>query len=178
ILDCRREPRLCSPNAECVEGAGDEYVCVCRSGYRGDGARCSAASRNEGNYLVYAQGNKIMRISADESSGDIGEIIAYEPGMLAVGVEIDCQEGDVYWTDAAKGVIKRSKLNGSDMQNIVNGMKSPEGIAIDFVARNMFFTDSEMDSLMVSKLNGSDMKTLVNTDMLNPRAIVLDIDRG
>ena len=57
-------------------------------------------------------------------------------------------------------------------------MKSPEGIAIDFVARNMFFTDSEMDSLMVAKLNGEDVKTLVNTEMYNPRAIVLDVNRG
>ena len=41
--------------------------------------------------------------------------------MLAVGVEVDCKEGDVYWTDAAKGVIKKSKLDGTDMKNVING---------------------------------------------------------
>ena len=42
-------------------------------------------------------------------------------GMLAVGVEIDCLQGDIYWTDAAHGVIKRAKSNGSDIENLVNG---------------------------------------------------------
>lgn len=177
VIDCRRDPRMCSQYAECIRGRDDTYECACKSGYRGDGKRCDRIII-EGNSLIYAQGNKIMRVNADERSGDNGQIVAYEPGMLAVGVEIDCKEGDIYWTDAAKGVIKKSKFNGGEMQNVLNGMKSPEGIAIDFVARNMFFTDSEMDSLMVAKLNGSELKTLVNTEMANPRAIVLDISRG
>ncbi|KAK3773540.1 hypothetical protein RRG08_022252 [Elysia crispata] len=177
INDCRRDPRLCSSYADCRPGRDEAYVCVCQPGYRGDGARCDRVV-TAGNSLVYAQGNKIMRVSADELSGDNGQIIAYEQGMLAVGVEVDCKEGDVYWTDAAKGVIKKSKLDGTDMKNVINGMKSPEGIAIDFVARNMFFTDSEMDSLMVAKLDGTDVKTLVSTEMANPRAVVLDISRA
>ena len=41
--------------------------------------------------------------------------------MLAVGVEVDCKEGNIYWTDAARGVIKRSKMDGTEKQDVVNG---------------------------------------------------------
>lgn len=58
------------------------------------------------------------------------------------------------------------------------GLGSPEGIAIDYVSRNIFFTDSKLDTLEVSRLDGSFRKTLFNTDMVNPRAIVLDPSQG
>ncbi|CAG5121406.1 unnamed protein product [Candidula unifasciata] len=177
IIDCRRNPGLCSADAECVQGAEEGYVCVCRPGFRGDGASCSPVVR-EGNYLIYAQGTKVMRVSTDPRPGDYGQQLVYIPGSLAVGVDIDCQEGDIYWTDAAIGVIRRAKLNGSGVEVIVTGLKSPEGVAVDFVARNLFFTDSELDILQVSRLDGSNRKTLVSTDMVNPRAVVLDINRG
>ncbi|BFZ12302.1 hypothetical protein BsWGS_15341 [Bradybaena similaris] len=177
IIDCRRNPGLCSVDAECVQGAEEGYVCVCRPGFRGDGASCGPVVR-EGNYLIYAQGAKVMRVSTESRPGDYGHQLIYIPGSLAVGVDIDCLEGDIYWTDAAMGVIRRAKLNGTGVEAIVTGLKSPEGVAIDFVARNLFYTDSELDILQVARLDGSNKKTLVSTDMVNPRAIVLDVNRG
>ncbi|KAK6999593.1 nidogen-2, partial [Biomphalaria glabrata] len=177
IKDCRSDRRMCSAEAECVQGAEDAYVCVCKTGYRGDGAVCSPVLR-EGNYLIYAQGQTVMRISAEERPRDYGQQLVNIPGMLAVGVDEDCRDGHLYWTDAAHGIIRRSQLNGSNVEVIVTGLKSPEGIAVDFAARNIFFTDSELDKLFVSRLDGTYVKTLVSTDMVNPRAIVLDLTRG
>uniref|UniRef100_A0A0B7B8A8 Nidogen n=1 Tax=Arion vulgaris TaxID=1028688 RepID=A0A0B7B8A8_9EUPU len=177
VIDCRHDQGMCSANAECVQGAEEGYVCVCMPRFRGDGTTCSPVVQ-EGNYLIYAQGNKVMSISSESRPGDYGQQLVFIAGMLAVGVDIDCQEGDVYWTDAAMGMIRRAKLNGSNVETIISGLKSPEGIAIDFAARNLFFTDSELDILQVSRLDGSYRKTLVSTDMTNPRAIVVDINRG
>lgn len=42
--------------------------------------------------------------------------------MLAVGVDTDCQEGDIYWTDAAMGVIRRAKLNGTGVETVITGI--------------------------------------------------------
>ena len=39
-VDCRRDSRLCDPNAECVLNV-DTFVCVCNEGYRGDGTSCT-----------------------------------------------------------------------------------------------------------------------------------------
>ena len=37
--NCRRDPRICDVNAQC-ELSLNMYVCVCNTGYRGDGKRC------------------------------------------------------------------------------------------------------------------------------------------
>lgn len=177
IMDCRRNQRLCSPNAECVRSTDESYTCVCRPGYRGDGATCSPVVR-EGEYLVYGQGNKLMRVSTNARPGDMGQQLVFVPGQLPVGIDTDCDKGHLYWTDAAKGLIRRSRLDGSEMETVISGLKSPEGIAVDFTAGNMFYTDSELDVIQVAKLDGSAVRTLVDVDIVNPRAIVLDINKG
>ncbi|PVD26094.1 hypothetical protein C0Q70_13762 [Pomacea canaliculata] len=177
VPDCQRDPSMCDPNASCVKGADGEFVCVCNRNFRGDGRRCSAVTR-EGDYLIYAQGYKVMRVPARADFDGFGQQIVYVPGQLAVGVDVDCQDGWLYWTDAAYGRINRVYQNGSASDVLVEGLGSPEGIAIDYVSRNIFFTDSKLDTLEVSRLDGSFRKTLFNTDMVNPRAIVLDPSQG
>ena len=100
------------------------------------------------------------------------------PRQLAVGVATDCKTGDIYWTDAAYGKILRSKKDGTQVETIVTGLSSPEGIAVDHSGGNIYFTDSALDVLQVARLDGSGVTTLVNTDMVNPRAIVIDVQRG
>ncbi|CAL1530382.1 unnamed protein product [Lymnaea stagnalis] len=173
IFDCRRNQNMCAREAECVQGADEAYVCVCKSGFRGDGAVCSPFMLSSCHLLsrLFVRGTTLF-------TKDYGQQLINIRNMLAVGVDTDCQDGYLYWTDASMGLIRRSKLNGSDVEVIVSGLKSPEGIAVDFSARNIFFTDSELDTLQVTRLDGSHLKTLVSTDMVNPRAIVLDINRG
>jgi len=42
-VDCRRDPRLCDANADCVLNV-DTFICVCRQGYMGDGNNCQRMS--------------------------------------------------------------------------------------------------------------------------------------
>lgn len=177
IEDCRSNVRMCDPNASCQEGADGNYLCVCSRNYRGDGLTCAVAER-EGDRLVYARGHKVMGVSATPSPGDYGQQLVYIPGQLAVAVDTDCQAGHLYWTDAGAGIIRRAFLNGSDVQTLLTGLGSPEGIAVDYVSRNIYYTDSKLDTLGVARFDGTSRKTLYNTDMLNPRAIVLDVSRG
>ena len=55
---------------------------------------------------------------------------------------------------------------------------SPEGVAVDWIARNMYWTDSGLDRIEISNLDGKNRKTLFDTDLINPRAIVLDPGMG
>ena len=49
---------------------------------------------------------------------------------------------------------------------------------MDWIGRNLYWCDKGTDSIEVSKLNGTFRKVLVNTDLREPRAIVLDPYRG
>lgn len=46
---------------------------------------------------------------------------AHVTGQLAVGVDVDCQDGWLYWTDAAYGRINRVYQNGSASDVLVEG---------------------------------------------------------
>ena len=56
-------------------------------------------------------------------------IIYQRSGAVHVGVDYDCVEQRVYWTEVTKGVIVRAKYDGSEMEVIVDSEKvaSPEG---------------------------------------------------
>lgn len=78
--------------------------------------------------LIYSKGNSIQRLSLPPRPNDVG-IIYQRPGAVHVGVDYDCVEQMVYWTEVIKGTIVRAKYDGSDMEVIVNSGKttSPEG---------------------------------------------------
>ncbi|KAL8592230.1 hypothetical protein ACOMHN_030905 [Nucella lapillus] len=120
----------------------------------------------------------VFTVSINQQPGDYGQQLDFRSGQLAVAVDMDCVHGEVYWTDAAAGIIRKASLNGSDAQDVLSGLGSPEGIAIDPVSRVLYYTDSRLDVVGAALLDGSYRKTLSNTDMVNPRAIVLDTNRG
>ena len=56
-------------------------------------------------------------------------VIYQRPGAVHVGIDYDCVERRVYWTEVTKGVIVRAKYDGSEMEIIVDSKEvtSPEG---------------------------------------------------
>ncbi|XP_067681271.1 nidogen-like [Haliotis asinina] len=174
LPNCVRDPRLCDPNASCVQNV-DHYVCVCNQNFVGDGRTCRPFD-GSGNFLIYAQGYSISRVPYQGTGR--GQMLIYVPGQLAVGLDTDCAEGLLYWTDVAGGQIRRAQYDGTDIQTVLTGLVSPEGIAIDYISRNLYYTDSELDVVGVAKLDGTDQKTLFSSDIINPRSIVLDPRRG
>ena len=78
--------------------------------------------------LIYSKGNSIQRMSLPPRPNNVG-VIYQRPGAVNVGVDYDCVDQRIYWTEVIKGVIIRAKYDGSEMEVIVNGGKatSPEG---------------------------------------------------
>ena len=78
--------------------------------------------------LVFSKGNSIQRMSLPPRPNNIG-VIYQQAGAVHVGVDYDCVDQTVYWTEVTKGVIVRAKYDGSDMEVIVNSgeITSPEG---------------------------------------------------
>ena len=78
--------------------------------------------------LIFSKGNSIQRMSLPPRPNNIG-VIYQKAGAVHVGVDYDCVDQTVYWTEVTKGVIVRAKYDGSDMEVVVNSGKitSPEG---------------------------------------------------
>lgn len=55
---------------------------------------------------------------------------------------------------------------------------SPEGLAVDVKRRLMFWVDSNPDVIESSNLDGSGRRTLFDTELVNPRAIIVVSSTG
>ena len=88
-------------------------------------------------------------------------------------------EGRIYWTDLGSGDIRRADLDGgSNIQIVIDGGGSPEGIALDPAAGKMYWTkwNGHAGKIQRSDLDGSNPETIVVTGRWHPRGIALDLD--
>ncbi|XP_074069451.1 nidogen-2 [Macrotis lagotis] len=135
-----------------------------------------------GTFLLYAQGQKIgyLPLNGTRLQKETAKTLLSLHGSIVVGIDYDCQEKMVYWTDVAGRVISRINLELGNEPEIVisSGLMSPEGLAIDYLHRTMFWTDSGLDKIESANLDGSKRKVLFDSDLVNPRAITVDPIRG
>ncbi|CAK6432078.1 unnamed protein product [Pipistrellus nathusii] len=135
-----------------------------------------------GTFLLYAQGQQIgyLPLSGTRLQKDAARTLLSLHGSIIVGIDYDCRERMVYWTDVAARTISRVSLEpGAEPETIINSdLISPEGLAIDHVHRTMYWTDSGLDRIERANLDGSERKALFHTDLVNPRAITVDPIRG
>lgn len=96
--------------------------------------------------------------------------------LRAIGIDKDCAEGRVYWSDISAKAITSSKYDGTDKKVFINtDMTSPEGVAIDWVSRRIYWTDSGKDTIEVASLDNSTLRSvLINRGLVNPRGIAVD----
>ncbi|XP_070804169.1 low-density lipoprotein receptor-related protein 6 isoform X5 [Pituophis catenifer annectens] len=124
--------------------------------------------------LLLARRTDLRRISLD--TPDFTDIVLQlEDIRHAIAIDYDPVEGYIYWTDDEVRAIRRSFLDGSDSQFVVQAqIAHPDGIAVDWVARNLYWTDTGTDRIEITRLNGTMRKILISEDLEEPRAIVLN----
>ncbi|XP_060736413.1 nidogen-2 isoform X1 [Tachysurus vachellii] len=131
-----------------------------------------------GTTLLYAQGQQIgaLPLNGTRMDKERSSVLLALHGSIVVGIDYDCRERKVYWTDLAGRTISRAALEpGSEPEILISsGLMSPEGLAVDEVRRRMFWVDSTPDKIETAKLDGSDRRVLFSSDLVNPRAIVVD----
>ncbi|XP_040825948.1 nidogen-2 [Ochotona curzoniae] len=131
-----------------------------------------------GDFLLYAQVQRIGQVPLQGTTllKDKAKTLLSVHGSIIVGIDYDCQEGTVYWTDVAGRTISRARLQaGAEPETIISsGLLSPEGLAVDYVHRTMYWTDSGRDRVERANLDGSERRTLFDVDLVNPRAIAVD----
>ena len=79
----------------------------------------------------------------------------------------------LYWVDYDAGEIQRSNLDGSQVQTIVSGLESPEGIALDVGSGKVYWT--EQRGVKRSNLDGSQIESLGTASGSD---IALDVTEG
>ena len=81
----------------------------------------------------------------------------------------------LYWTDAGSDRIRRSHLDGSGVEDVVDsGLVNPRGLAVDEAAGKLYWTDYGTDRIQRSNLDGSQIEDLVTTGLQIPLALALD----
>lgn len=81
----------------------------------------SAQGGQSGNRLMMTQGQSILEMPLTQSGSGAGSLILQIPGQMAVGIDVDCHEKYVYWTDVMGKVIHKAKLDGTDSQIVLKG---------------------------------------------------------
>ncbi|XP_075360054.1 nidogen-2 isoform X2 [Mycteria americana] len=135
-----------------------------------------------GTFLLYAQGQQIgyLPLNGTRLQKEAAKTLLSLHGSIVVGIDYDCREKTIYWTDVAGRTISRASLEpGAEPETIINsGVISPEGLAVDHLRRALFWTDSGLDKIERARLDGSERRVLFDTELVNPRAIAVDPVRG
>ncbi|KAG5847035.1 hypothetical protein ANANG_G00121420 [Anguilla anguilla] len=144
--------------------------------------RPNVAPPFSGPMLLYAQGQQIgaLPLNGAHMDKEKASILQTLQGSIVVGIDYDCREKVVYWTDLGTQTISRARLDpwGEPETVVSSGLTSPEGLAVDTLHRTLFWVDSGTDRIETSGLDGSARRVLFNTDLLNPRAIAVDSSSG
>ncbi|XP_008281347.1 nidogen-2 isoform X7 [Stegastes partitus] len=132
--------------------------------------------------LLYAQGQKIgaLPLNGTRLDASRSKTLLTLHGSIVVGIAYDCKENHVYWTDLSARTINRALMApGAEPVVLINtNLVSPEGLAVDVKRRLMFWVDSTPDVIESANLDGSGRRTLFETDLVNPRAIIVVSSTG
>ncbi|XP_076456068.1 low-density lipoprotein receptor-related protein 6-like [Babylonia areolata] len=124
-------------------------------------------------------GGSIHRMDVETRSN----IVVPMTGTLyrPIAVDYDPVEQTIYWTEVGllKG-IRGSALNGSGMHTVLNtgSGSTVDGLAVDPLSRLIFYTDTGRDLIAMLTMSTFAHRTIINTDLDQPRAIVLHTADG
>jgi sugar lactone lactonase YvrE len=99
---------------------------------------------------------RLDRINLDGSGREA--VVTNLPGVT-FGFSIDPVDEKLYWTYPG-GALYRSKMDGSDREQLFNGLTQPDGLAIDVDNRKLYW--AEQGKVSQSNLDGSEREVLVS----------------
>ena len=123
-------------------------------------------------YILYSSQNSINKLDLQNYVSRI--LINELPNAIAI--DIDIEQGMVYWTDIAHDSVQRAKIgaHNNTFETVIQfNLESPEGLAIDWIGRKVYWTDRTPGKIEVSELDGRNRAVLVSENIETPRAIVV-----
>lgn len=94
-------------------------------------------------------------------------------------LDFDIAHDHIYWTDVKVKAISRAFINGSEMEKVVDfGLEIPDSLAIDWISHNIYSSDTSLHRIEVVRLEGRSRKVLIWQNIIEPRCLVLDPQKG
>lgn len=117
-ITCENDPYLCAPQATCINSISG-FICECNPGFKGNGTFCKTISKKESNFLLLNQGMAMLRIPFEPSLQNPGRPIQLTYYQMVIGLDIDCNNARVYWSDITNRVIKSSNYDGTNIDTFL-----------------------------------------------------------
>nr|XP_023693317.1 low-density lipoprotein receptor-related protein 2 [Paramormyrops kingsleyae] len=154
-----------------TDNGGLGYRCKCRLGYdlHADGKRCVAVRQ----FLLFSCQLAVRGIPFNLSSQeDIILPITGTPSYF-VGVDFSAEEDTIFFSDTAKDIIYKQKVDGSGREVLAaNRVEGVEDLAYDWISKNLYWTDPRYRSISVMKVADRSRRAIVR-NLNNPRSIVV-----
>ena len=84
--------------------------------------------------------------------------------LISVVQSVSYGGGKIYWTDVEwvlkSGKIRRTNLDGSNLQDVVTGLQQPVAVTLDMLRRKVYWTDAGTRKIQRANLNGRQIETL------------------
>lgn len=94
-------------------------------------------------------------------------------------LDFEISDNRIYWTDVKLKTISRAYMNGSEIEKVVDlGLETPDGLAVDWIAHNLYWSDTGTRRIEVVHLEGYTRRVLIWQDLIEPRCLALDPERG
>ncbi|CAC5419981.1 LRP5_6 [Mytilus coruscus] len=94
-----------------------------------------------------------------------------------MGIAVDSLNDHLYWADQDGAAIKRSNLNGSNIEVILDkSLQTPVAITVDTSNRWLYFSDHGKQTIERCKFDGSSRRTLISDDVQTPYGLALDLN--
>lgn len=156
------------------------YKCSCHTGYEWDSLDKTCRAIGESPSLLFANRHDIRRINL--YSGNYQLLV--DGLKSAVAIDYDYEEEKFFWTDIALETINMVQVSNNSQRNVSvlvhHDVSTPDGLAYDWIHKNLYWTDTGNNRIDVLTLSGDIhlRKTLLNTNLDEPRAIVVDPRQG
>ena len=140
--------------------------------------------RSSVTFTAHATGPPIYWI--DTAAGTLHRLIGTEVENLAPGfrnatsLAIDMTAGKLYWTERTSdrtGKVRRSNLDGTNVQLVKNLTSAPQGITLDAAGGKIYLTNA-WGKVQRMNFNGSSFQPNLIIGLESPRNIAVDVAGG
>lgn len=119
--------------------------------------------------MYWAARSSIWRADMDGTN----ETLLVDRLRAPSSLQLDAENGQMYWTDMVSGSISRAELSGHTVEVLIEGRNQPISLALDQIHGRIYWTEDM--SIFRSKLDGSELESVVSGPGA-PVGLTLDLE--